>query len=114
MTADVIALCPALPDVQAALAALRAAGAELRVRPIERGGLVQLCDDAGTALVTIEGPSLVQVPGEVERLLGVEVAVPVWWVELRARDRHATALGVARRLAAVLAAATGGVTWADR
>lgn len=114
MTVDVIALCREQPDVQATLTALLAAGPELRVRPIERGGLIQLCDDAGAPLVTVEGPSLVQVPGEVERLLGFDVPAPVWWVELRARDHHAEAVHVAHRFADVLTQSAGGVTWSDR
>ncbi|MGH3993059.1 MAG: hypothetical protein ACRDSN_11435 [Pseudonocardiaceae bacterium] len=114
MTVDVIALCREQPDIQATLAALLEAGPGLRLRPIERGGLVQLCDDGGAPLVTVEGPSLVQVPGKVERLLGTEIAPPVWWVELRARDHHPEALRVARRFAGVLAQATGGVTWPNR
>lgn len=114
MTIDAVALCREQPDVRAVLGALLAAGPGLGVRPVERGGLVQLCDDAGAPLVTIEGPSLVQVPDEVERLLDVAMPAPVWWVEVRARDRHRDAFGVARRLADALVAATGGVVWPTR
>lgn len=79
MTVDAVALCRDRPDVPAVLAALLAAGPALRVQPIERGRLVQLCADG--PLVTIEGPTPVQVPSEVERLLGLVVDGPVWWVE---------------------------------
>lgn len=114
MTFDVVALCRAQPDVPAVLSALLAAGPALRVRPLPRGGLVQLCDDGGTPLVTVEGPTLVQVPGEVRRLLGVEVTHPVWWVEARALRGRPDAAGIARRLADALVTATGGQTWSSR
>jgi hypothetical protein len=45
VTTDAIALCRTQPDLHATLPALLAAGGELRVRPVERGGLIQLCDD---------------------------------------------------------------------
>ncbi|MGQ0777614.1 MAG: hypothetical protein ACT4NY_24920 [Pseudonocardiales bacterium] len=88
MTVDVIALCREQPDVAATLTALLAAGPQLRVRPIERGGLVQLCDDTGAPLVTVEGPSLVQVPGEVQRLLGIARSVPAGSASLLGSDRN--------------------------
>ena len=104
MTVDAIALCRERPDLAAALGALPA----LPVRPLPRGPLVQLCDGAGP-LVTLEGPVLVRVPGEVERLLGLVVDGPVWWVEARARD--AGAYGLARRAAQALVDAAGGTVW---
>lgn len=107
MTVDAVALCRDRPDVPAVLAALLAAGPSLRVQPIERGRLVQLCADG--PLVTIEGPTLVQVPSEVERLLGLVVDGPVWWVETRARDAASGA--VARRLVEALAGSTRGLVW---
>lgn len=114
MTVDAIALCREQPDVHAVLDALLAAGSELSVRPIDRGGLVQLYDDGGAPLVTIEGPSLVQVPGEVERLLETAVPTPVWRVEVRARAHHRGALGIAARLTDALVVAAGGVAWPPR
>ena len=105
MTVDAIALCRERPDLAAVLGALPA----LQARPLPRGPLVQLCDGAGPPLVTLEGPTLVRVPGEVERLLGLVVDGPVWWVEARARD--ADAYGLARRVAQALADAAGGTVW---
>jgi hypothetical protein len=113
VTRDVIALCGRQPDAGTTLAALRACGPDLRVDAIERGSLVRLCADDGRALVTVEGPRLVQVPGEVQRLLGVEDAPhPAWWVEARAVDAGAAA--IARRFAAALLSQTGGVSWSSR
>lgn len=116
MTFDVVALCREQPEEAAVRSALTAAGPDLGVQALERGGLVQLCDDDGQPLVTIEGPMLVQVLGEVQRLLGIDVDAPyaVWWVEVRATDRHAEAAGVARRLGAALVEATGGQLWSSR
>jgi hypothetical protein len=115
MTADVIALCRREPDASITLAALNAAGPGLLVRPVEQAGLIQLCDDDGRILVTIESPLLVRVPGEAGRLLGPEVDAPhpAWWVEARAGDRVDGA-AVARRFAAALAATTSGCTWPGR
>lgn len=112
MTLDTVALCRDRPEIETVLASLQAAGPALRVLPLPRGRLVQLCDDAGAPLLTIEGPTLVQLPSEVHRLLGVTVTGPVWWVEARARD--ADGYGIARRLIEALAAATRGQTWPDR
>jgi hypothetical protein len=64
--------------------------------------------------VTVEGPTLVQVPGEPARLLGAEAAdapVPAWWVEARALSRAPGAAEAAYRLAATLAETTGGSVW---
>jgi hypothetical protein len=113
VTHDVIALCERQPDAGTTLAALRACGPDLRVDTVERGSLVRLCADDGRPLVTVEGARLVQVPGEVARLLGVEDAPhPAWWVEARAVDTGAAA--IARRFAAALLSQTGGVSWSSR
>ena len=86
MTADFIALCRREPDTDTTLAALNAAGPELGIRVAEHAGLIQLCDDDGRTLVSIETPLLVQVPSEAGRLLGpgINAPHPVWWVEARA------------------------------
>lgn len=127
MTADFIALCRNEPDIGVTLAALAAAAPELRVRPIEQAMLLEVCDDDGRALVTIESPLLVRVPGEAARLLGpgVDAPHPAWWVEARATDGTAPGGGaddddrgdgraVARRFVEALAAATDGCTWPGR
>jgi hypothetical protein len=113
VTVDVIALCERQPDPATTLAAMQTCGPDLRLTALERGSLLQLCADDGRPLVTVEGPRLVQVPGEAERLLGVEGAPhPAWWVEARAADPGAAA--IARRFAAALLSQTGGVSWSSR
>ncbi|MCO1658384.1 hypothetical protein [Pseudonocardia humida] len=115
MTLDLVALCERQPDAGMTLAAMRACGAELRVNTIERGGLVQLCSPDERPLVTVEGPRLVQVPGEVQRLLGVTDAPhPTWWVEAKAVSTDPEAPRIARRFTAALLSLTGGVSWSSR
>ena len=116
MTLDLIALCERQPDAGVMLAAARACGPSLRVNTIERGSLVQLCGvDDQCPLVTIEGARLVQVPGEVQRLLGVPDAPhPTWWVETRAVADDPEAPVIARRFTAALLSLTGGVSWSSR
>lgn len=116
MTRDVVALLPAAPEVADVVAALRAAGERFGVRQAAAGSVVQLCDDQGLPLVSIEVPVLVQVPGEVERLLGAEIAgrlppPPLWWVEARAPSARDGAERLGRRFAEALAARCGGVVW---
>lgn len=108
---DVVALCRRRPDVHAELAALLTAGPQLRARPW--GPVLQLLDDDGQRLASVDGPLLVQVPGEVARLLGADVAVPepVWWIEIRAATDHPDAAQLARRVAEHLAAGQDGVVW---
>ena len=115
MTLDLVALCEQQPDAGMTLAALQAAGPSLLMNTIERGSLVQLCDAEERPLVTIEGARLVQVPGEVQRLLGVTDAPhPVWWVETRAVTHDPQAPMIARRFTAALLSLTGGVSWSSR
>jgi hypothetical protein len=115
VTRDLVALLPAVPEVADVAAALRAAGERFRVRQAAEGSVIQLCDDQGRPLVSIEVPVLVQVPGEVERLLGPEaagrLAPPLWWVELRAPSAREGAERLGRRFAETLAARCGGVVW---
>jgi hypothetical protein len=97
------------------LAGMAAAGGTLHVYPLGAGPVVQLCDDGGTPVVSIEMPILVRVPGEIERLLGPDVAervpVPFWWVELRAPGTNPRGAAAARRFADALAARLAGVVW---
>jgi hypothetical protein len=115
VTRDVVALLATAPDVHDVAAALRAAGERFRVRSAAGGAVVQLCDDQGRPLVSIEVPVLVRVPGEVERLLGDQVAgapaPPLWWVETRAPGTREGAEQLGRRFAEALAARCRGVVW---
>lgn len=112
MTADLVALCRERPDRNAVTAALGAAGAELRVAGDPAGALVRLLDRAGGHLFAVEGPILVEVSGEVERLLGRPMAAPVWWVEVRAVSGRDDAFEAARRFAERLVGTLGGEVWA--
>ncbi|MET7765267.1 DUF6177 family protein [Streptomyces sp. NPDC005393] len=114
MTKDVIALTERMPDVWSILAGLLAGGPDLEVRSAGEGAVIQLCDEAGRPLVSIEAPLLVRVAGETARLLGSEAAcigTPVWWTEARAatgvKRAELLAGSFARRLAHLL----GGSVW---
>ncbi|GAA3924471.1 hypothetical protein [Actinoplanes auranticolor] len=115
MTYDVIALTRRTPDPQAIIAGMRAAGDELRVRQTANGAVIQLCDDQGRPLVSLETPVLVQVPGEIDRLLGPgygdRLGLPVWWIEARAPSGRPEAEALARRFAAELARRLDGLVW---
>lgn len=116
MTFDIVALCREQPGPEASLAAMHSAGPELRVDVIESAQLVQLYHDDGRLMLTVEGARLVQVPGEVRRVLGIEIEVPhpVWWVESRAPGHDPEAEAVARRFTQALVATTGGLSWSNR
>ncbi|WP_344941293.1 hypothetical protein [Actinomadura miaoliensis] len=113
MTYDVIALTQQMPDVRTLLDGLSAAGDDLRLDVPEHGGVIQLFDDEGGPLLSVEAPVLVQVPGEAERLLGPSAAglrPPLWWVEARAAERQG-APELARVFADALVNKLGGVVW---
>jgi hypothetical protein len=113
MTYDLVALVDGRPSSDDVLAGLGAAGKELGVRAVSGGAVVQLCDDENLPLVSIELPLLVQVPGEVERMLGTaagSVETPVWWVEIRATAREG-ARELAEKYADTLIDRLGGKVW---
>ncbi len=113
MTKDAIALTPRMPDIRTIAGALLAAGPELRLQSLADGAVIQLCDDAGRPLLSVEAPVLIDVPGETRRLLGPEAdeRTPLWWTEARA----STAVPQGERLAAAfaghLARHLDGTTW---
>ncbi|MGW1891294.1 DUF6177 family protein [Streptomyces sp. NPDC002004] len=112
MTKDVIALTPKMPDLRTLLAGLYAGGPDLGMNTLADGAVVQLCSPDGRPLVSVEAPILVQVPGEVARLL--EHAVPdgpVWWTEARASTAVAEAARLAGSFAGRLATVLGGRVW---
>lgn len=114
MTTDVIALTERMPDPWSLVAGLMAGGPQtlLSVDRAE-GALLQLCDEQGRPLVSVEAPLLVRLPGEVARLLGPEAAVggPVWWTEVRAATGVERAPELAGTVAARLAGRLGGAVW---
>jgi hypothetical protein len=115
MTYDVIALTRRTPDPRAIVAGMRAAGDQLRVREAANGAVIQLCDDEGRPLVSLETPVLVQVPGEIDRLLGPgygdRLGLPVWWFEARAPSGRPEAEALARRFADEVARRLDGLVW---
>ncbi|GAA2111792.1 hypothetical protein [Actinomadura alba] len=115
MTHDVVALVQKAPDVRAIIDSMVDTGKDLRVRGAIEGAVIQLCDDQGRTLVSIEPPQFVRVEGEVERLLGAEVAArapaPVWWVEARASGTDPRSAALGRRFAEELVRRLGGTVW---
>ncbi|GAA1717094.1 hypothetical protein GCM10009745_77220 [Kribbella yunnanensis] len=113
MTYDLVALVDGRPSSDDVMAGLAAAGNELGVRAVSGGAVVQLCDDDNLPLVSVELPLLIQVPGEVERMLGATVGVvdtPAWWVEIRATAQDG-AREVAEKYAYTLIDRLGGKVW---
>jgi hypothetical protein len=113
MTYDLVALVDGRPSSDDVLAGLSAAGEELGVRAVSGGAVVQLCGEDNLPLVSIELPLLIQVPGEVERMLGTAVGTvetPAWWVEIRATARDG-AREVAEKYATTLINRLGGKVW---
>lgn len=113
MTYDLVALVDGRPSVEDVMAGLAAAGEELGVRAVSGGAVVQLCGADNLPLVSIELPLLIQVPGEVERMLGSSVGLvdtPAWWVEIRATAQDG-AREIAQQYASTLINRLGGKVW---
>ncbi|MFD0686793.1 hypothetical protein [Actinomadura fibrosa] len=115
MTYDLVVLTQRAPDVRAVVDSMVDAGEALRVRGSGEGAVIQLCDDDGRALVSIEAAQRVDVAGEVERLLGGGVTagltVPYWWTEARASGGAEGAPAIAHRFADAMVARLGGAVW---
>ncbi|GIF50109.1 hypothetical protein DFJ67_3156 [Asanoa ferruginea] len=116
MSRDVIVLVPQMPDVAAVTRALEALGPDLLVDAAGDAGLTRICAPSGRPLLVIEEPIMVAVPGEVARLLDVEVAgrvsTPVWWLELRASGPDTVDL--VYRFADAVVEHLGGTHWPPR
>ncbi|GGW54349.1 DUF6177 family protein [Streptomyces xantholiticus] len=113
MTQDVIALTPAMPDAHTMLAGLYAGGPDLRVGSSGGGAVVHLHTHDGQWVATVEVPLLLQVEGEVRRLLGTGAGAeaPVWWTEVRATAAVSEAGRLAGSMAGRLTSLLGGSTW---
>ncbi|MEU6174626.1 DUF6177 family protein [Streptantibioticus parmotrematis] len=113
MTTDFIALTPRMPDPRTLAAALTAAGPGLRLRSLGDGSVLQLCDDQGRPLLSVEAPIDVRVPHEVVRLLGRGVGPdgPVWWTEARAATGVSAAEPLAAAFVSHLARELDGRVW---
>jgi hypothetical protein len=109
MSHDLVALVRQQPDTAAVLDGMVAMGEQLDIRP--HLGAIHVYDPAGRLLVFIETPMFVQVPGEVERLLGVQVNLPTWWVNVRAAVDPPDAERIAQKFAADLVRWQGGMVW---
>lgn len=109
MSRDFVVLVKRQPDVRAV--------------SVASGGLVRLQESAdwpvqvfaaeGRLALIVEAPVLVESAGEVERLLGIKVEVPVWWVDVRSAADTPEAEPVAKNIASGLAAGLGGVVWGE-
>jgi hypothetical protein len=115
VTYDVVALVRNAPEVRTMVDSMAETDDSLRVRGTGEGAVIQLCDEEGRALVSIEAPLHVRAEGEVERLLGAEVAAkvptPVWWVEARAATADERSAAFARTFAEGLVRRLGGTVW---
>ncbi|WP_179332391.1 DUF6177 family protein [Streptomyces sp. Tue6028] len=114
MTKDVIALTEKMPDPVTVLAGLYAGGPDLRINTLADGAVTQLCTPGGLPLVSVEVPLLLQVPGEVSRLLGPRTQAPdtpLWWTEARATTALVEAERLAGSFAGRLATVLGGTVW---
>ncbi|MBX9388715.1 hypothetical protein ACFONH_17085 [Streptomonospora nanhaiensis] len=118
MTYDVVALVREAPDVRALVDAMVDAHPDLKVVGAGDGAVIQLCDGSGRALLSIEAAQEVRVPGEVERLLGPDIAAqlpdPCWWIEARAAGADPGPAGLAHRFAGGLVQRLGGLVWSPR
>ncbi|MGX6742238.1 DUF6177 family protein [Streptomyces peucetius] len=113
MTRNVVALTPRIPDARGVLAGLYSGGPDLRVASSGEGAVVHLRSHDGQWVATVEVPLLLQVPGEVRRLLGTgaEADAPVWWTEVRATASVSEAGRLAGSMAGRLTSLLGGSTW---
>jgi hypothetical protein len=114
LTSDIVALVRNEPDISTVVEGMIAFGESLRVREAGPGAL-HLYDSDGRLAVSIEAPELVRVPGEVERLLGPQMAgkvrLPTWWVEVRAAAGVPDAQRIARKFADDIVHWQGGAVW---
>jgi hypothetical protein len=114
MTCDIVALVRNQPDIRNVIDGMVAFGERLEPREVA-GGVTQLYDPGGRLLVSIETPVLVQVPGEVARLLGSDQAArvepPLWWVDIRSAVGLPDAERIARKFADDLVHWQGGAVW---
>jgi hypothetical protein len=117
VTYDVIALVRQAPDPRDIIAGMLAAGERLRVDEAGNGAVLQLCDDTGRPLVSLETPVHVRVPAEIGRLLGpgigARITGPVWWLEARAPSDQPAAVALARRYATEVARRLDGHVWPE-
>jgi hypothetical protein len=110
---DVVALLAKDPGMGDVARALRDAGPDEWIRPLD-GGLLQVRDEERRVVATLESSQLVESRDEVARLLGEDAAAglpdPCWWVEVRARPDE-RGREAAHRIADHLAWRLNGTVW---
>ncbi len=111
MTKDVIALTERMPDTWSLLTGLLSGGPDVTMGTAADGAVIQLLDAEGRPLASIETPTLVRVPGEVRRLLGIRPRGPVWWTEVRAATAGQGSDRLAGVIASRLVSQLGGRVW---
>lgn len=109
MSLDIVALVVDRPDPAGMLTGMTGPRGRLDVRVNQ--GATHLHDPDGTLLVSVESPVLVQVAGEVYRLLGVQVPGPVWWVDIRAAAEPYEAEVLGRTIGDEFVRRHGGMVW---
>lgn len=116
MTSDIVALVRHRPEISTVVEGMIAFGESLKSYDAGDGAF-HLYDAGGRLAVSIETPQLVQVRGEVDRLLGPEMAdrvrVPIWWVDVRAAAGVPDAARIARKFADDMVHWQGGAVWPE-
>lgn len=121
MPREIVVITPQAPDTGALLEAAVAVDPDLRLRSLATGAVHQLVradpadpsPAAGTAVLSVSEPLRLERPGEIRRLLPVDVLPawtdePYWWVDAVAPwDEDAGRLGV--QVAQALALGLGGL-----
>ncbi|MEU3307412.1 DUF6177 family protein [Nocardiopsis sp. NPDC006832] len=114
MSYDVVALVGGRPNEQAIVDALQYVDPELRLHVHGNTDVLQIRDQEGRLLATLEPGQEVERPDDVVRLLGEDVVAGLpetyWWVETRARPDE-QGREVAHRFSDRLALRLGGAVW---
>lgn len=109
MSLDIVALVIGRPDPAGMLTGMTGPRGQLDVR--RKAAAVHMHDPDGPLLVSVEAPALVQVAGEVERLLGAQVPGPVWWIDIRAAAQPDEAALLALTIGNEFVRRYGGMLW---
>ncbi|RKS10330.1 hypothetical protein DFP74_6093 [Nocardiopsis sp. Huas11] len=114
MSYDVVALVAGRPDERAVIDALQDLDQDLRLHQHGDTAVLQIRDEAGRLLATLEPGRPIECWDDVARLLDADIVAglpdPCWWVETRARPDE-QGREVAHRFADRLALRLGGAVW---
>ncbi len=116
MSHDAVALLADAPDRRALIAALAAAGPDLRVRLVADGAVVELRDGDDRVVASLQAAQRLALSSEAERLLsdGIADDLPAqpYWVEARGAELpDADTASVVGRFVRDLAGRLGGEVW---